>query len=435
MWESPITGVVSGQKTGKTRVAADIALAWVETHSHGLVRLAATVAEQIKKELWEEIRQLYRRAPRDLHLPEPALDPATGMRWPDGRAIHAITAKSIDSIAGHSGAEQLWIVDEAFGFPDALWQVILGNMMGGGSLLWLSNPTGTVGRAYDWTTRGGCSIVHIDSRENPNFHGENIPGLATPEGVQQIIDTYGEDSPEFDVRVRGIPPRQGSNVLVQLADVEQAIARHASSFPDLTKQLVLGVDVARFGDDDSVIQPRRAYHAFEAKKFHNISLTELARKIIEEADRLRQSQACTVCVEEDGIGGGCIDPLRDSRPSWMTIIPVTVGGDAKQKDRYSNRRSELWTQVSAWIKAGGAIPKNDALKRELIAPTYDFDLKLRRRVQSKKEIKKKLGNSPDQADALVVSMACEVESVERYEPAPVGELSRWADYEGEYGFG
>jgi phage terminase large subunit len=410
VWTSDrkITGVVSGQKTGKTRIAADIAIEWTQTVPNGIVRLAATVEDQIKKELWQEITQTLRRVANQ-DWPLPALDPSTGWRFPDGRAIQAISAKSVNSIAGHSGANQLWIVDEACGFPEELWQVVLGNLMGGGKLLWLTNPTVTSGQAYSWVTLGGCHVIQIDSRENPNFHGGCLPGLATPEGVQMIFDTYGEQSAEADVRVYGRFPRQGSNAVMPLGlvmDAEERWEQTSAQGP-----LIIGVDVARFGDDDSVAVPRRGFKLLEPHTWHGLGNVELAGEVFALGERMRGNSRCVFIVEEDGVGGGVCDVMNAGLPSWATVIPVMVSSAADDNEHYVNRRTENWFRFRDFLKAGGAIEHSERLRSELVAPTYSFDPKLRYKVESKDEINTRLGRSPDEADAAILTTAIPVDSL------------------------
>lgn len=434
VWSNQITGVVSGQKTGKTNVAGAIGIAWTALHPRGLVRVAGADVNVIKDGIWQEVRHLLGNGVAErLGTEPPHLDPATGWRLGTSNKLAGVSAKEINSIAGRSGAEQLWIIDEAFGFPDDLWEVVLGNLMGGGHLLWLTNPTATAGKPYDWATRGGCNVIQIDSRENPNFHGGCVPGLATPEGVQMIVEQFGEDSAEFDVRVAGRFPRQASAAICSLRDVEDAIARWVPS-PPMDKRLILGVDVARYGSDDSTVTPRRGRHVQKPRIYHGLDTVALAGQVLRDAEELACKQRCTVCVEVDGLGAGCYDVLCSSRPFWMDVIPVCMAEAAQDPERYTNRRAELWSMAGQWVKLG-QLPEDPRLKRELIAVTYDFDPKLRRRVLSKDQIKKVLGNSPDVADGLVISMACQNESFE-LATAPVFEnFSRWGGYEFEHGFG
>lgn len=435
VWSNRITGVVSGQKTGKTDIAACIGITWVSTVPGGVVRIAASSEDVIKDGLWSVVRTRLHNS-REKLGPEPALDPSTGWRLDDTRRMLAVTAKTVNTMAGRSGAGQLWIVDEACGLEHPLWEVILGNLMGGGHLLWLTNPTVIGSKVYDWDTKpdSSANVIHIDSRETPNFTGTKdytgilIPGLATPEGVDAIRKDYGEESPEFDVRVRGRFARSGTNAVIPLNLVESAMARWEETEAD--GPLVIGVDVARFGDDDSCVSPRRGLKPLLPVAVHGFDTVAVAGKAIEVArDHRRNGERATVVVEINGVGGGVYDIIRaqiDDKTTdlwWLTLLQFDSGAKAEDDTKYVNRRSELWFKGKEFLEEGGTIPPDQRLKGELIAPTYGFDVKARRKVESKDDIKKKTKHSPDVADAFLISLTASGNSV------PIDQSSA-SDYDG-----
>jgi len=437
VWSNTITGCISGQKTGKTRCAADIAIAWCKGHREGIVRLASASEDQLIDGLWGEIRRLLLAHPE--LGPQPNLAPSTGWRLSDEQKIIGVSAKEANRIAGRSGPEQLWIVDEACGIDYALWEVILGNLMGGGHLLWLTNPVTIGGKVYDWDTNpdSAANIVRIDARETPNFPssvdytGDLVPGLATPEGVETIRRDYGEDSAEFDVRVRGRFPRAGSNVVIPLGLVEDGIARWSST-PD-KGPLVIGVDVARFGDDDSCIAPRRGQKVLSPVTVHGLDTVALSGKVVEVASQWRRNnERVTLVVECNGVGGGVVDNLLALESEWLTVLSFDAGGKAEDEEKYCNRRSEMWFAGQAFLKDGGALPESQRLKGELIAPTYGFDTRARRKVESKDDIKKKTKRSPDVADAVLLSLTHNGEI--EFSDVRTGRDDRWNDYS-DRGFG
>lgn len=343
-------------------------------------------------------------------------------------------------MAGRSGPEQLWIVDEACGIDYPLWEVILGNLMGGGHLLWLTNPVTIGGKVYDWDTNpdSAANVIRIDARETPNFPesadytGELVPGLATPDGVETIRRDYGEDSAEFDVRVRGRFPRQGSNAVIPLDLVEDGISRWAST--NDRGALVLGVDVARFGDDDSVIAPRRANRVHEPCVVHGLDTVAVAGKVAEVARLHRSANERVVAVVEcNGIGGGVIDNLNAMGLDWLTVVSFDASAKADDEEQYVNRRSEMWFGGRKFLQEGGALPPgNQRLKGELVAPTYGFDTKGRRRIESKDDIKKRTKRSPDVADAVLLSLTHSGQS--ELLRSRARDNSRWSDYS-DRGFG
>lgn len=433
-WANTITGCISGQKTGKTLSAAGIAIAWCKLHKRGVVRLASASEDQLIDGLWGEIRSLLLSHPE--LGPFPNLSPSTGWHPSDDQKIIGVTAKEANRLAGRSGAEQLWIVDEACGIDYPLWEVILGNLMGGGHLLWLTNPVTLGGKVYEWDTNpnSAAHIIRIDARETPNFpdsrdyvEGKTVPGLATPDGVETIRRDYGEDSAEFDVRVRGRFPRQGSNAVIPLDLVEDGIARHSSV--EAVGPLVLGVDVARFGDDDSCVAPRRGLKILEPETVHGLDTVAVAGKAVEVARaHRRHNERVTIVVEINGVGGGVYDNIRAMGLDWVSLVSFDSGSAAEDSEQYFNRRSELWFGGRTFLKDGGAIPNHQRLKGELVAPVYGFDQRSRRKVESKDDIKKRTKRSPDVADAVLLAIyakqAAPVAPDVSFEPE-----SRWHDFE------
>lgn len=439
-WANKITGCISGQKTGKTHVAAGISIAWCKLHKNGIVRLASASEDQLIDGLWGEIRSLLIAHPE--LGPAPNLSPSTGWHPSQAQKIIGVTAKEANRMAGRSGPEQLWVVDEACGIDYALWEVIIGNLMGGGHLLWLTNPVTIGGKVYEWDTKpdSSANVIRIDARETPNFEllpsgepnpdytGVDVPGLANPEGVATIVQDYGEDSPEHDVRVKGRFPRQGSNAAISLNLVEDAIARWPST--DAGGPLVIGIDVARFGDDDSSLNPRRGLKAFEPTTTHGLPLISktgeqsLLLVALELAVSLRQgNEQVYLAVDSSGLGAGLVDAfmaLDDETWGWLSIIPVNSAERARDEEKYFNRRTELWFVGREWLKHGGALPPNQRLKGELIAPRYGFDPKNRQKLESKDEIKKRTKRSPDVAEGFLLSLVAIPEpEVHAHAKAPV----------------
>jgi hypothetical protein len=175
--------------------------------------------------------------------------------------------------------------------------------------------------------------------------------------------------------------------------------------------LTLGVDVARFGSDDSCITPRRGRKVLHPRPFHGLDVPALAAKVVEVARELRDGdERVGVVVEINGVGGGVYDLLKlwtedkTMKLDWLIVKPFDAGSSAINDDQYVNRRSELWFSGQEFLKDGGALPDDRRMKLELVAPTYGFDSRLRRKVESKDDIKKKTKRSPDVADSVLISL-------------------------------
>lgn len=192
------------------------------------------------------------------------------------------------------------------------------------------------------------------------------------------------------------------NSLITLDMLYQAKGKHIPEENYSKAPLVFGVDVARFGGDACVIQPRRGLAAFNYTRITNVDnmtfASMLHRKIIEE-----RPEAVFI---DAGRGEGVIDRLRQLN-SPTAIIEVPFGGKAhdQTENGYTNRRAEMWDSLRKWLRDGGAIPNDSELIKELACVTYEYDNLGRMKLETKDKIRERVGFSPDRADALALTFA------------------------------
>lgn len=189
------------------------------------------------------------------------------------------------------------------------------------------------------------------------------------------------------------------NQLISLSDVEESSKRIFNSMEIYDYPKIVGVDPARFGNDRSVIVKRQGPHCFNPIIFKGIDNMALADRV---AEVIADWDPDAVFVDA-GAGAGVIDRLRQM---GHPVIEVPFGGKAIQATQFLNRRSEMWWEMSVWIKTG-AIPDDVNLKQELATPVYWYDSNGKKVLESKDEIKKRLqgAGSPDIADALALTFA------------------------------
>ncbi|HLY21543.1 MAG TPA: terminase family protein [bacterium] len=258
----PRVAVRSGHKVGKSASAAGLALWWAATRPRSRVVLTSASYRQIRSILWRELKTLHAAARPPLGG-ELHAHPDAGLQFSDGREIVGFNTTEPERMSGISGANLLFILDEASGIPDQIFQAIEGNRAGGARLVLFSNPTRTSGTFFDafGTKREFWHVIHISSEETRNAQEgrDVIPGLATREWIEEKRREWGETSPLYQVRVRGDFPSQAENAIIGLALVEDATVRWVETPAE--GRLTLGVDVARFGDDETVIFPVRGHKA------------------------------------------------------------------------------------------------------------------------------------------------------------------------------
>ena len=305
------------------------------------------------------------------------------------------SSENPDAFAGaHSQIGMMVQMDEASGIDDSIWQVTEGFFTDLAPLrLWvaISNPRRNTGRFFE--------CFHKDAA----FWQNRYVDSRTVEGVdkavyQRIADKYGEDHDVTRVEVKGQFPRTGSSQFIGRDVVASAVEREVSDDPGAP--LLMGVDVARFGDDESVIRMRRGRDArtYPTFRFKGASTMELASEVAALIDRWNPD---AVFVDGGGVGGGVVDRLKQL---GYRVTEVQSGEKAHDADKYLNKRVEMWGEMRDWLMYG-CIDNNDLLINGLTGPEYGINPKGQIVLESKDRMKKRGLGSPDDADALGLTFA------------------------------
>ncbi|MGP1470936.1 MAG: terminase large subunit domain-containing protein [Schwartzia sp. (in: firmicutes)] len=200
-----------------------------------------------------------------------------------------------------------------------------------------------------------------------------------------------------------------ANVLITIDTVTAATERTYRSEEIAGAPRILGVDVARFGDDSSVLFRRQGLVAYPPRVITDADNMTLAGQVAEEIRRFRPD----VVFVDSGRGEGVIDRLRQL---GHRVTEVNFGGKADDAGRYANKRMEMWARMADWLKEGGSIPNLSDLKTELSAPEYFFTRSGHLQLEAKEDIKEKLGRSPDTADALALTFSYHVAPSDEVRP-------------------
>lgn len=272
------------------------------------------------------------------------------------------------------------------------------------AIIQAGNPTSSTGLLFESCNSGGYDVITITADPNDP---KRTPRVSV-EHAQEMIDTYGRDNPWVMATILGLFPPGGFNALLSHEEVAAAMNRHYTLDQYGHAAKILGIDVAREGDDKSVIFPRQGLVAFPPAIMRNITTIDGAGAV---ALKKQQWGSDAEFVDNTGgFGGGWIDQLLDWGHSPRGIH--FAGSPSDQ--RYANKRAEMWFDMAEWVKRGGALPNVPGLIEELTAPTYSFrgDKFL---MEPKEQIKKRLGRSPDLADALALTFAYPVAAIPRGE--------------------
>ena len=417
--------VKSGHKIGKSIFLAVVAWWWVHVNPKGKVIMTSASGRQVTTILWMEIKKLWRlhkalKSPFD--FPRPAKLPGTGVEYEDGRTIMGFTTDDPERMAGTSGAQLLYLLDEASGIGEDIHTTCEGNCAAGGinTILMTSNPTQVSGTFFDAFNRAKSDwkTFTVSSEETPNAVTGTvvIEGLASREWIEKRKRAWGVDSPRYAVRVKGDFPLQGDDTVFPLGVIDTAQARwFKEAAPDSDDIAVpvdepggpidAGLDVARFGDDESVLVFRRGWWMGRAHVVSGLDTQALAAWFIGIAKRTYPAQRVRVKVDGTGVGAGVVDALRravNEGAKWLTVVDV-VSSAASSDDEYLNCRAQMAFHARKWLETVGAVPEDLELEGELVAVKYKFTPKGQIQIESKDDLRKRLGRSPDRADALVLA--------------------------------
>lgn len=199
----------------------------------------------------------------------------------------------------------------------------------------------------------------------------------------------------------------GEDTLIPIERVNKASGRRVEGYKDLP--LIIGVDVARFGDDATIISPRRGNMAYTQLKFHHLDNMEVVSQIA----RYINENRVAMCFIDAGRGEGVIDRLHQL--GYSNVIEVPFGASASNRTKYENKRAEMWCEMAEWLK-GGSIPDDPDLRMDLSAPQYKYSRNGRIVLESKADIKERIKRSPDGGDALALTFAMPVFQTRRRVP-------------------
>lgn len=301
-----------------------------------------------------------------------------------------------DAFAGvhnHNGVKL--VMDEASGIPASIFAVSEGFFTEPVlDRYWdlYSNPRNNTGAFFEThhKQRAIWNPRKIDAR---TVEGTD---LSVYEG---IIAQYGVDSDEARVEVYGEFPNAGARQFIPMDFILQA--RERDLVPDPGAPLIMGVDVARYGEDSSVIAFRQGAdcRSIPWQRYQGLSIPDFCDKIM---DAITDHNPDAICVDANGIGGAVVDILR--RQGYK-VHEVNVQGSPTEKTRYVNRRAELWDRMKDWLRVGCIMPDAD-LADDLKGPEYDFNnVKGLLQLEGKEKVKGRGLASPDKADALSMTFA------------------------------
>ena len=408
----------SGHGIGKSVLVAWLTKFIMDTRPFSKGTLTANTAEQLKTKTWAEVGKWHR-----ISLTE------HWFNYNSGRGAMNLTHKkhkeewrcdaqtcreeNSEAFAGQhaASATSFYIFDEASAVPDKIFEVREGGTTDGEPMVFdFGNPTRNSGRFFEHCAgrfRHRYKVRCIDSRKVT---------ITNKDRIHQWLEDYGEESDFFKVRVRGMFPSAGSLQFIPSALVEEAQAREIVEDPNAP--LVIGVDVARFGDNESVIYPRvgNDCRSFAPKagegRYQGIDTVQLVGKIVEALRKFKAlGKPCqALFVDEGGIGGAIVDQLRHLN---YNPIAVNFGGKPVDSKTYRFKSDEMWGTLRGKLTRLYLPANNETcgldLRADLTQREFGYTLLGNKvHLETKKDMAARGVQSPDVADALAMTFAEEV---------------------------
>lgn len=315
-----------------------------------------------------------------------------------------------DALAGIHALYALFVLDESGSIPRAVLataEAVLATEGGFKRIVQAGNPTNLEGPLYDACTTEKRLWDVIEVTGDPD-DPERSPRISV-QWAREQIEKYGRENPWVLVNVFGKFPPSSLNTLLGPDDVEAAKRRYPAIDEHLFTwaQKRIGVDVARFGDDRTVIFRRQGIAAFLPEQLRQRDTVQVAARVSHRINEwvARDANAEVVSFIDDSghWGHGVLDNLK---AGGYDARPVLFEDHAVADPRYANRRAEMWARMAEWVKTVGALPLDlpSEMTAELTTPQYTF-VNGKFMLEPKDEVKKRLGRSPDLADALALTFA------------------------------
>jgi hypothetical protein len=404
--------VASGRGIGKSALVSWIIIWMLSTRLGATIIVTANTEQQLRSRTWAELGKwmtlsmnahwfqktatTIKPAPWFQKALEEDLKIDTGYYYAQAQLW---SEENPDAFAGiHSSYGVCLIMDEASGIPAPIYSVSEGFFSEPtANRYWFtfSNPRRNSGPFYDsfHSKKNFWQNLQIDSR--------------TVEGTdkslfEKMIEQYGEDSTVSRVEVMGEFPQSDDDTVIPMQLIRDAINREVSLTP--SEPILWGLDVARFGGDNSALCVRQGNTVFEITSFASMDLMQLCGVIKNRYDDATvMDKPQEILVDVIGIGAGVVDRLREQN---LPVRGINVSESPSSKKNYLNLRAELWFAIKDWLAQRDCrLPMDDELASELAAPLYKYTSTGKIKIESKDDMRKRGIKSPDKADALALTMA------------------------------
>ena len=413
----PRVSVKSGQGVGKTGEEAALLLWFLVCFPYPRIVATAPTKQQLHDVLWSEVDKWMNNSPLLPMLLKWTKTYVYMVGYEKRWFAVARTATKPENMQGFHEDNMLFIVDEASGVADPIMEAITGTLSGeNNKLLMCGNPTKTSGTFYD--------AFHADRAMYKYHTVSSIDSQRTnKQNIEALIRKYGRESNVVLVRVFGEFPRQENDVFIMLSSIEQCGSKIYELPEDKGMPYIMfGVDVARFGDDETVIyrNVKGKLKLAVARRGQNLMATvgDIVAQYKKAAREFPDYNGqIYINIDDTGLGGGVTDRLREVRREQklhrLSVIPINAAEkiEADTKDgkeaaeHYNNLTTHMWAVLRDLLEDKQIEIEDDAdTFAQLSIRKYFMASNGKLELESKKEMKKRGVSSPDRADAAALSI-------------------------------
>ena len=385
--------VVGCNASGKDWTTARIVLWWVHRYSPAKAIVTGPTLRQVEDIVWNEVRAAHGRATD--RFPGKMLK----RRYDIDEQTFALgfTSDSPYKVLGFHSPNLLAVITEAHAVPDEYYRAV--RRLNPSKLLMTGNPFTNKGVFCDSHHRHRhlWETVHIGAYDTPNLmEGEaDVPGLITPEDVEDYKQEWGEESSMYTGSVLGEFSEDLDEMVVPLSAARAAVERKLE--PE--GEIVVACDVARKGHDHTVVMRRQGGVARIVRRVRGYDTMEVSGILKSYCDEHRVD---VLVIDDAGVGGGVTDRVSEVGLATARIEAFNGAEKAKRDDRFSNRNAEVWWAMRDFYMDGKLDTEADEnLIGQVSGRAYSLDSRGRVKLQSKRE----LSDSPDEADALAMTFA------------------------------
>lgn len=460
VFKYPVVAVKSCNAAGKSDLASDVALTFLLCKPNSIVITTAPTWRQVKDVLWRYIRSKHAKAP--VKLSEAQCN-QVGLDLSEDWFAVGLSTKDSEKFFGYHADDILVIIDEASGVEEEIWvgvDAVTPNL--NAHVLAIGNPTNPDGRFYRMFQDPLVKKHTITVFDTPNFTANGIqtveqlvgmftpppdadpiihivevqkglispiPALISPMTVYRRYIQWGPEHPMWEALIMAEFPSQASTALIPLGLIIKSVEvwkqmEQAKKDKELRKEIekkpewnitvadsvAYGIDVARFGDDLSVIFPARGGYIEPAKTWAKVDTSITTTRIIENISLL--DFKAILNIDDIGVGGGVTDQLnklkRDNPDKYKyRVNAINFSAGTSNPEKWFNLRTEIYDKLAQmFIDHKIAIPEDEDLVAELatIRVKYVGKDNQIKQVEPKAQIKDRLKRSPDRADALALAV-------------------------------